>query len=592
MITVLMGLLLAGCGPLGVENETPSAAPPVITPTNSPTSVPTSAPTGAASTSVPTDVQTYRDEAVGFELDYPTDWVADTTGISDGVILWSRKPEGPGTDGVPADVTKIDVISPLNAPATLEALVTQQKQSLANANGTLLSEERLQLASGLEAVRMHISSFGESIVLLTIINGRPVILAGYGDLSRFDAVARSVRATVSGQPLGFACSIAYADQLTLYCLGEGGTPIPIAQASQAQGETLTGPAISHDGAWVAYTLNKADHNSELWAVDVRTLTGNNGLNLPRRRLAGADQIGYGQPEFVTSPLAYEWQAGTHTLYFNTRYATTGGQIGPGEFVYNDLWKVDAEADGGGPINVLSRDSVGRFALSPDGQFIAISNPQAIGLMRADGTNFKLALEFPFIITYSEYAYKPVPEWSPDSTYFNLLVPSEDPLAADASATLYRVFVADGSIQGMGTLPGNFVMGNSADISPDGQRVAYLRTEQTANTVELHFVNADGTGDIKAGEGVALNGLGWSPDSKHYVYAIVMGGGNYVAGLQAPEQQFAPGLQAMAVEWVDNLSFYFLGGEAQQWGLYFQRLGEPTQTLVTELTPPITFDVRP
>ncbi|MGH2522344.1 MAG: TolB family protein [Anaerolineales bacterium] len=594
VLTVTLSLLLGACGILEIGVETPrvpgggATATPPASPTTpaAPTTAPPTAPTATAPTTG--DTQTYHNTEVGFELDYPAGWVADTTGISNGVILWSRKPEGPGTDGVPADVTKIDVLGMPDVPQTLDALVAQQKESLANSNGTVLSEERLQLPSGLEAVRMRLSGFGESLALFAIVNGHPVILAAYGDLSRFDEVARTLRPAdgPSPEPLNFECSLAYADAGRLYCLGEGGTPIPIADAG-TEG-TISSPAISSDGAWVAYLINKEDGSSELWAVDVRTLTGNDGLSLPRRLLIGQTEI---YADVTLWPLSYAWQAGTHTLYFNTRYTPVGGPTGPGEYTTNDLWKANADT-GDVPI-ILGRDTAGRFALSPDGQFIAIFNPQSIALMNADGSNYRPLLEFPFILTYSEYAYKPTTVWSPDSTFFSVLVPSADPLAADASATLYRIFVADGSVQTLATLSGNFVFGgpSGADISPDGQRLAYVRVNQTTNVMELHFVNADGTGDVVVAQDVAINTLGWSPNSDHLAYSVVPGGGSYLAALEGEPQPFAPGLQAMSVEWVDGLSFYFLGGAGDQWGLYFQRLGEPTQVVASGLSNNATFDVR-
>src|SRR6185436_11932282 len=58
--------------------------------------------------------------------------------------------------------------------------------------------------------------------------------------------------TPVSNPLGFICSLAYtewkAESSRVYCLGEGGTPILIADAG-ALG-TVSTPAISSDGAFV------------------------------------------------------------------------------------------------------------------------------------------------------------------------------------------------------------------------------------------------------------------------------------------------------------------------------------------------------
>jgi hypothetical protein len=585
IVVLTASLLLSACGPLEIgleETATPAGPQPTIAPTATPpaTSVPTATPAAT---------QTYRNDAVGFELDYPAEWVVDTAGISNGVILWSKQPEGPGNDGAPADVVKIDVMALPDVTLRLDELAAQQKAEVANVNGSILAEERITLASGLEVVRLHVSSLGEAVSLLAVINGHPVYVTGFGDLSRFDDVARTLRPVESSPtgPVGFACSVAYGDGARLYCLGEGGTPIPIAEAG-GQG-TLSRPLISADGALVAYLLDKTDGNSELWAVDVSTLTGNDGLTLPRRLLAGASQISSGQPEVVDSPLSYQWQGNTHTLYFNTRYWPVGGPTGPGEYTHNDLWKVNA--DTGEVLNVLSRNSVGQFYLSPDGQYVGLSNPQSIAVLRADGTDFKLVLEFPAIITYSEYTYKPALVWSPDSASFSALIPSADPLAADASGAVYRALVT-GEVQTLAALSGNFLFGVplGAGLSPDGQRLAYIQTQRD-NIVHLRVMNSDGAGDGPLADDPNLNPLGWSPDSNYFAYTAGSNG-NYAATLTGGSQLFGQGLQATSLEWVDGASFYFLGvNGAGEWGLYFQRLGEPTQSVATGLNFSASLDVR-
>ncbi len=140
---------------------------------------------------VPADWETYRNDAISFEVDYPQGWIVDEAGDTD--ILWSEKSSGPGHDGVPTNIVKIDIVTEPNTTLTLEELVARQKQIIADNNGQVQLEESITLPSGLQAVRMLVSGFGESLSLLTVINGHPVMLVGYGDLSRFDEVARTLR---------------------------------------------------------------------------------------------------------------------------------------------------------------------------------------------------------------------------------------------------------------------------------------------------------------------------------------------------------------------------------------------------------------
>jgi hypothetical protein len=141
---------------------------------------------------IPSDAQTYRNNAIGFEVDYPQGWIVDEAG--DTAILWSEKQSGPGHDGVPTNIVKIDITTEPNTTMTLEELVARQKQIIADSNGQILLEESVTLPSGLKAVRLGVSGFGNSITLWTVINGHPVMLTGYGDLTRFDAIANTLRA--------------------------------------------------------------------------------------------------------------------------------------------------------------------------------------------------------------------------------------------------------------------------------------------------------------------------------------------------------------------------------------------------------------
>jgi len=140
------------------------------------------------------NTKTYHNTPVGFELDYPDGWLIDTRNEATGtVILWSKKVGGPGTDGVPADMVKIDIVNPAVVVQSLDELVAWEKQIIADASHNDLQEQPVQLPSSLVAVQLHVSGMGETMVLLTMINEQPLIVAGYGDLSRFMDVAQTLR---------------------------------------------------------------------------------------------------------------------------------------------------------------------------------------------------------------------------------------------------------------------------------------------------------------------------------------------------------------------------------------------------------------
>ena len=137
-------------------------------------------------------LQTYRSPAYGVEVDYPAGWISEGSG--DGAIFWSRPPERVGVGGLPADLAKIDLSGELGTILTLDELLARQKQGVAEVGGRILSEEEWTLANGLRAVRLSVSAIGDNVTLLTVVDGHPVVLTGYGDVSRFDEVARTLRA--------------------------------------------------------------------------------------------------------------------------------------------------------------------------------------------------------------------------------------------------------------------------------------------------------------------------------------------------------------------------------------------------------------
>ena len=140
---------------------------------------------------VPAEWETYRNDAIHFEVDYPQGWIVDEGGDTD--ILWSEKSSDPGHGGVPANIVKIDIVTEPNTTLTLDELVARQKQIIADSNGQVQLEEAVLLSGTLPAMRMLVSGMSESLSLLAIIDGHPVMLVGYGDLSRFDEVARTLR---------------------------------------------------------------------------------------------------------------------------------------------------------------------------------------------------------------------------------------------------------------------------------------------------------------------------------------------------------------------------------------------------------------
>lgn len=164
-----------------------------ITPTAAvdPTATATSAPEPIQSLDAITETLTYVDEQIGYAIDYPAGWSIEATPGSL-VMLTSFSLEDTGRGGIGPDSTKIDIVPDLELGGqTLEALAAQSAQT-----GQVTAEEQLLLAGDLPATLLLLDSpalGGETAVLVTVVNGRGLRVHGYGDLTLFGPIARSVR---------------------------------------------------------------------------------------------------------------------------------------------------------------------------------------------------------------------------------------------------------------------------------------------------------------------------------------------------------------------------------------------------------------
>jgi Tol biopolymer transport system component len=393
--------------------------------------------------------------------------------------------------------------------------------------------------------------------------------------------------------------VAYADYTLLpdpstehignvYCLGADGAPSVVASGNQP-----TDPRIAPDGTLVAYQLVVAEGVTQLWVVSA--------AGGEPRLLVGQDQLP-SDGTVTNSVQRYEWLAGTHTLLFDTRYIPAGGPFGPGEYINADLWTVNADTGALAP--VLPAGAAGSFGASPDGQTVAISRGTGLDLVNADGSNYRQnVISFPSILTYSEYTYKPTPQWSADGTFFNVSIPSPDPMAADARTDLYRVGV-DGIVQPLTSLPVNTVFGGNVNpplFAPNGRFVMYSLGQPDGTGEVLHLLELlpeGGVGERTMGPTLFLRGYGWSPDSSYFAYSVTPDGApgqGYVTGTAVESvQPWANGLTVVrALEWENATTLVFLGniGPRDTWSLYRQVLGAEPVLLASGLADQAFMDVR-
>lgn len=377
------------------------------------------------------------------------------------------------------------------------------------------------------------------------------------------------------------CLLAWAANDSLSCQLEGGAILNLFMGVTG----ANSPRISPSGQWIAFKIPQADLSEQLWVINIdgsapRLLV--NPLDLP------AVETG-----FTPSVLNYEWLAGDAGLLFNTSRVPVSAEIGMYDPNINDLWLVDFSS--GSRSQLLASGEGGLFSLSPDRQYVAVSLGTSINLYSVAGGDLNAITRLPFesILTYSEYAYKPTVYWSPDSTFFSVLIPSKDPLAADTSGSIFRVGV-DGSINLLSTQAGNFVFGaGSYSISPDGNWLA-SGSYDTSSQYSLRISATDGGISSPVATAQGLNGLAWSADSRQFAYAVATSdtsGSLHSVSLDGTITDLASAGRVISAGWLDGSSLVYLTLDGSGWKLWFASPGGSASLVSSGAGSNVQFDLR-
>jgi len=157
-----------------------------------------------------------------------------------------------------------------------------------------------------------------------------------------------------------------------------------------------------------------------------------------------------------------------------------------------------------------------------------------------------------------------PMWTADSAALGLAIPSSDPLAPGAGATVWRVPAAGGPAASLATIAGDFFFAqfDSSVLAPDLSRVAFLRETGTPNVLNLIIANADGSGETIYATG-QLGWLGWAPDGMHFVFSEGVGNSVRLGALGTPPAALVTGTR---LRWLNGSEFLYLSGSPGLWTL--------------------------
>jgi dipeptidyl aminopeptidase/acylaminoacyl peptidase len=269
--------------------------------------------------------------------------------------------------------------------------------------------------------------------------------------------------------------------------------------------------LSDDGLLAAFTRQVDDFQAEIWVINTdgkgeRLLvsTADIELMVPNR---SPDASGI-------SPHQISWIPGTHALAFNTRQSFMVG------FLLNDDLRL-VNATSGEQLTLIPAGGGGMFYYSPDGSQIAITTPNKLFLLDADGSNLRSnLLSYEEVITASEYRFYPKPVWSADSSSLLVAIPPRDPLAArDQATTIWRVSSDGSPAVRLGGVPDTFFGGGVA-FSPDLSQLIYQREVGLAqdNLNELHQADIELKDDRVLFTAPMLQFHGWAGDSQHFFFS--------------------------------------------------------------------------
>ena len=343
--------------------------------------------------------------------------------------------------------------------------------------------------------------------------------------------------------------VAFVDTYkNLYVWQAGGSPTQIVDSGM-----VTEAVLSPDGEWIVYTSTTSDGIViELWAIrfdgsDQKILvTHDDFMAIPLH------------PDFVGStiltiaPYMIKFIPATHTVVFNTYPQFEG----PGLMDNKDLWYIDV--DTGERRSFLSPGQAGHFYFSPDGTQMALVTPDRIDLLNTDGSNRRFGvLTYPFVLTYSEYAFHAIPLWATDGSFLRVAIPPQDSLGDPTATTNIYHLHTDGSPASLLT---SVVVAplQRASLAPDLNHFAFIEEigDPGDGNFSLKLSNLSGGTPIEFYSG-SIGFGSWAPDSSHFYFNQFNPNQYFIAQREDPGVIGIDSSYVMDFEWITSDSFLFL-----------------------------------
>ncbi len=315
--------------------------------------------------------------------------------------------------------------------------------------------------------------------------------------------------------------------------------------------------ISDDGTMVAFVRSSDYLHFSLWVVDF--------AGGPLRELVSEAEFAEMKNDkdaVGIEPYVYEWFPGEHVLAF----VTSPTFEGPGLFVNDDLWRVDAV--NGELTQLLAPGQGGVFYFSPEGGQIALVTPSTISVVDSNGQNRHEVFQYDPVLTYSEYRYYAVPKWMPDGKSLRVSISPVDSLGEMDRPTL--IWQAEAGGLGVNLLSEVYTIPlGSVELSPDQSSIAYLKEvgEPSENLRELHIAKVDGSADTVYHIAKYMEFAGWAPDSKRFAFSFGESGDTQLGELGVGFFPLTNVGGEKGINWVDDDTFIFVAVKNGSWGIY-------------------------